>query len=467
MVKNILIIVPHEDDELNLVGCILNQLLQVAYINVAYVTNGDYYLSKTNKRIEETLKVGELLGLHKQYFLGYPDQLSGRHLYNENADSLVISNNGMYETYGVGDTTDFHFMYTGKHNLYTLENLKSDLKNLIEQLKCDMIFCVDFDSHPDHRMVSLVFDEIMCELLRFSSYRPIILKKFAYIGAWGGINDYFSIPLPCALPFDANKNSIVDECLPYEWNAKISIKSDDDLIRHDYWNCVLYKALKIYKTQKAVRHFFAIANSDTVYWYRNTNNLSITSKIEVSSGEKKYINDFKLCETTDVCNQQKNYLKFSECAWVPNDDQKYVLIDFCHTVNLRTIIIYQNFYNLGHINEFKISLSNGYTFVYNCDKSDICKISVPGNHYIEWVKITIINSIGILAGIREIETYDSDCEFPWEEVPLKKFIENQFIDNRNVYLLRIQVVFFFFLNVPHNLKKIFILLRNKVLNITV
>ena len=68
-----MIIVPHEDDELNLMGGIYGQLVKNKNrLITVFITNGDY-LNKGKTRIKEAIKVNRKIGLNKQdvIFLGY------------------------------------------------------------------------------------------------------------------------------------------------------------------------------------------------------------------------------------------------------------------------------------------------------------------------------------------------------------------------------------------------------------
>ena len=57
MIKSVLIIVPHQDDDLNVAGCLLDQLGNARIpIDVCFVTNGDYFHAETT-RAKEVSKV--------------------------------------------------------------------------------------------------------------------------------------------------------------------------------------------------------------------------------------------------------------------------------------------------------------------------------------------------------------------------------------------------------------------------
>ena len=74
MIKSALIIVPHQDDELNIGGFILNRLLKEdADINILYVTRGNFYKDKYSWRQKERDKILQMFGDIKYKQLEYDD----------------------------------------------------------------------------------------------------------------------------------------------------------------------------------------------------------------------------------------------------------------------------------------------------------------------------------------------------------------------------------------------------------
>lgn len=74
--KNVMIIVPHEDDDINLAGGIIEKYIKEgSEVRVVFTTNGDY--SRLGElRLEEAINVLAQMGLHEEniFFLGYGDQ---------------------------------------------------------------------------------------------------------------------------------------------------------------------------------------------------------------------------------------------------------------------------------------------------------------------------------------------------------------------------------------------------------
>ena len=199
--KKLLLIVPHQDDEINIFGTINSRAVKEQIeTSVIFVTNGDYYSEKTKKRMMEAADSCKLQGISHVYYLGYgvgSGDNCCKHIYDtREKDEIVISKAGKDKTYGVGNSVDFAMLFRGKHSPYKFSSLKNDLKSCIKKVNPDIIICNDYDSHPDHRMVSIISDEIIGELVKEnSSFKPIYLKKFSYVGVWSGIADYFTRPM--------------------------------------------------------------------------------------------------------------------------------------------------------------------------------------------------------------------------------------------------------------------------------
>ena len=68
--EKLLIIVPHQDDEIIIAGPIMDQLLNRYDIRVLFTTNGDYGISsKNNIRLEESIEALKVLGVKEILFL--------------------------------------------------------------------------------------------------------------------------------------------------------------------------------------------------------------------------------------------------------------------------------------------------------------------------------------------------------------------------------------------------------------
>ena len=165
MNKKILILVPHQDDEINIAGDrIIYHIEKKDTVYVCYSTNGDYRIKDTI-RINEGVKACKKLGIPRPniFFLGYPDTGTD--------SSAIIDNNCLSITHADSSSKT-------KINLSAFTH---DVESLISTIRPDIIYCIDCDNHTDHKILSYVFERAMGNILRtVKNYTPLVLKGFAY-----------------------------------------------------------------------------------------------------------------------------------------------------------------------------------------------------------------------------------------------------------------------------------------------
>ena len=282
MIKSALILAPHQDDELNIAGLLLDQMKTAGVsITVCFATNGDYN-GNEETRLNEAKTVAKIFGDWNIVYLGYGDSgYEGSLLNATDDDTVATSPAGFSESHGVGDIQDFHFVQHGEHISYTRNNLLSDIKKVLLTVRADLVFCVDADNHPDHVLLSNLFDKAMSEITQTTDYHPLVLKKFAYLGSWYGVDDYFMRPakptecLSCGGDYE-NRT----DCKPYDWNNRIRFAVNPSVYSLCFWKSPLFKAYKCYKSQNGIAFFPRVANADVVYWFFDTRNSEFKQSIE-------------------------------------------------------------------------------------------------------------------------------------------------------------------------------------------
>lgn len=294
----VLILAPHPDDEINIAGnMILTLAAAKAEIFVAYSTNGDFEQT-AEVRAQEAVDALKILGVprDKIIFLGYGD---GHKL----SDKPTQSPAGHIETYAAKTFVDYAKKTFGRHSSYTRENFKRDLKSLLLELRANIIFCVDFDSHADHRTLSILFEEALGEILsERNDYRPEVYKKLAYATAFTATPDFYAINLratkkPKLGETDTYDFDLIDRA-NYVWKNRVRFPVM-------YWQTLLKgnpiaEAIFAHKSQRNEWNALRIINSDEIFFERRTDSQTFSAQVTATSGDASKVRDFKIIDTADV-----------------------------------------------------------------------------------------------------------------------------------------------------------------------
>lgn len=354
-----LIIVPHPDDEINVAGQLIVTLSKLKVRTyVMYTTNGDANLKVGNKRLREAVNALSVLDIPREniIFLGYANDWKDlQHIYNAPPDKEVVSRCGKTETNGLDGYEEYIFQRNGIHHKFTRNNLKYDMKHVIQEVKADLLVCNDFDCHPDHRATSLLFDEIIGELLKEDKdYRPIILKKFAYDSIWFGEKDYYKYPMgrtkQPAIKYYGN--GFHELAAPqYHWSDRISFETDPKTRTKYIRKNILYHSAMQHKSTIAWYQMLRVINADMVYWWRPVDNVMFEAKIMVTSGDKKYLNDFMYFDSADVMNENEPISDNSRYAWIPDekDKVKKIAINFEKETAIEQMVFFEDCNYNNHI----------------------------------------------------------------------------------------------------------------------
>ncbi len=436
MQKKALILVPHQDDEINLAGCLLEQFHENNIkVTIVFSTNGDSNANVTKYRLAEAEAVKQILDYDEQIYLGYGDGYSGIHVYNKENNDLSISICGKSETYYPGEGFEYCYSKYGVHHAYLRSNYKNDLKNVILDTAADIIICVDLDSHPDHRCLSLLFDEIMGDILHENySYHPIILKGFAYLGVWHGPDDFFDPVIKETKPLVLGIKSMP---YPYEWSDRICFLTSDNLLGLSFWKNKVFRALNLYETQSITLNplnsgllsFPRIVNADSVYWIRRTDNLAFQAQVQVTSGKKNLLTDFKLYDSKDITKQD---LLDSGLYWSPdgNDDKRTIRFVFSQPVSASIVIIYQN--PLYCIKKIRIETDSGYISDCECEQTSVLKLLFPMQFNVSELCLQILEGYESVVKVGEIEIFRENYNVEDAVAPLRLKTASSFVRKRGI-----------------------------------
>ena len=407
---DLLVIVPHEDDELAIAGAtIYGAIKQNMAVKVVFTTNGDYYAHEGSIRIREAKKALAVLGVAEEniIFLGYGDQTQTKHLYNSAPDEVIASYNGNTETYGTDQTPDFAWKEYGCHHTYTRNHMKSDIRAVLEIFRPSIIITTDWDHHMDHLALSLLLDETLGDMLREDAgYQPLLLKSLAYNGKWEGNSDYYSRE---NITQSVNQADGVEHVHALDkWEERIRFSVPEECRTMRIKKNILYKAAREYRSQSVDLKAPQFINLDMVYWRRPTESLTYRAEIETSSGMAQYLNDFKCADCSDIINGMWNY---DQSIWIPdkNDTEQKIEVTLEKTAQVREIHLFENPDAESKILDMVIIMDGEYEFHTGELHHDGSRtiIAVPEIRPVQKLQLKIVRYAGEKAGLTEIEIYEN------------------------------------------------------------
>lgn len=430
--KKVMVIVPHEDDDLLISGQVLPPMYKNgADVRVVFATNGDKRVSAYTRQ-SEACNALEKLGIprEKVIFLGYPD---GTQLYvGKKAFSF---SSGWEHTYAGKGFKDYHFDRFGTHAKYTAENMVDDIESVVLEYRPDYILAIDFDTHTDHRGVSISFEKAMERILKKESgYTPKVLKCFGYSLAWKSKPDFYALNIKSTVMQDREKNndpSYETDVPQYRWNNRIRLPIDKKSLSHSILRCSEYKALSEHLSQYAYCYSERIINGDSVYWNRRTDSLTYNADISVSSGDASLLNDFRLI---GVGNRTAGlHVKLENCVsrFDKNDAQKTVTVKFDSPKTVSCVSLYDNFGLNSNILGGVITFSDGSKVevpALNADGSETRVVFEP-KHNITSFTFKVTEYEGV-AGLDEIEAFENaDYDMDFSLIKLKNADTDDYIYN--------------------------------------
>lgn len=430
--KKVMVIVPHEDDDLLISGQVLPSMYKNgADVRVVFATNGDKRVSAYTRQ-SEACNALEKLGIprEKVIFLGYPD---GTQLYvGKKAYSF---SSGWDHTYAGKGFKDYHFDRFGTHAKYTAENMVDDIESVVLEYRPDYILAIDFDTHTDHRGVSISFEKAMERILKKESgYTPKVLKSFGYSLAWKSKPDFYALNIKSTVMQDREKNndpSYETDVPQYRWNNRVRLPIDKKSLSHSILRCSEYKALSEHLSQYAYCYSERIINGDSVYWNRRTDSLTYNADISVSSGDASLLNDFRLI---GVGNRTAGpHVKLENCVsrFDKNDAQKTVTVKFDSPKTVSCVSLYDNFGLNSNILGGVITFSDGSKVevpALNADGSETRVVFEP-KHNITSFTFKVTEYEGV-AGLDEIEAFENaDYDMGFSLIKLKNADTDDYIYN--------------------------------------
>lgn len=403
--KNVMIIVPHEDDDINLAGGIIEKYIKEgSEVRVVFTTNGDY--SRLGElRLEEAINVLVQMGLHEEniFFLGYGDQWKQmemsdgsivNHIYNSVEDVIWLSHISKTETYGLHDHLPYH------QNTYTRNNYLNDIEDIILEYRPNVIYANDYDAHADHRATSLLFEEAMGSILsEVTGYTPIVYKGYCYETAWYAPEDFLEDNIASTLKTGALSESI------YHWEDRVRIPVESSATNRLMSQNSVYMGLNQYTSQQASQRAGSIINGDKVFWERRTDGILYSAQITCENEIISKLNDFKLMDSLDISNL--DVIVPEDGVQILNEDES-VDIQLCEAKDITEVYLYDNPNQKSNILGGYILFDTGDVIEFgNLDASgSATKIECNVNNA-KAFSIIVTKVEGNAPGLTEIEAYQS------------------------------------------------------------
>lgn len=416
--KSVLLIVPHQDDDINLMGGMIEEFINnKSDVHICFYTNGDFEID-AEIRLSESLRVADYYGIPHEniIFMGYGDRWSDEveHIYNFPNGELATSASGEKATYALSN----HAAYNDGAD-YKRENVVNDMKNIILDLHPTDIFCVDYDCHPDHIACSLFFEEAMHEILKSNEdYRPRVYKGYAYETAFFSDRDYFR--LNALSTVNGRRTAYMKKYTSFNWHDRIRFPVSPGAVTRFIENNSVYKALSLYKSQEAIDHAESIINGDKIFWKRRTDSVLYNAEITVSSGRGEVLNDFKLIDTNRIGNFPMCVVKNlnvpdsqnlpTDGIWIPDaaDDKKEIAVVLKSKTDIKSICLYDNPSRTDNIINAELRFDNGTVIETGPLNPDGSATHIETNiENVSSFVLKITDWDGDNPGLSELEAYES------------------------------------------------------------
>lgn len=418
----VMVLVPHHDDEINCAGGVMGEWQKYGNVYVVYytiATNSNRYSEAKRAvrwyEIPETQVLCMAYSADSQRDMGKGWQPLYYHMYNMGENEVAIDRANKNHKWklegepGVVIGTPF-----------TRNNLKKDIIRIIEDIKPDTIVCVDYDSHPDHRALSLLFEESMCEIMRSDiSYNPFILKSFAYSTAWLANPDFYTENIKST--HKVGNKSYMPEHYCYNWDSRLRLPvSKQSLTRilsgNHIWKSLMEHTSQVLRSPNTVN---AVVNGDKVYWWRPTGNLLLSASVKGDGAHVEHLNDFKLFDSHNIADKTRPPL---DHGWAPDKEKDGFSISLAFPSVIEEIWLYDHISPENQLQRLTITLSNGQIIkVQELPSNGAAKIIKTGClEKLDGFVVRVEQMKGEKAGLAEIEAY---CTSPKPPIQVTKLVD--------------------------------------------
>lgn len=410
----VLVLAPHQDDELNLVGGAFETILPDCDIHVLYSTNGE------QARVQEAKNALDVFGVDAQHiaFLGY-DRVAWKsalqHMYNAPRDKVTVS-----EEYGRSATRNTPYTPCYREGRdFTQANFEDDLQDYLAHLRPDVVIVTDFDVHPDHRALGLSTERVLARMMKADpTYRPTVLKSFAYSCSWLQRPDFYAENLKSTQYL--GKDGCMEEVNCHRWDERLRIPVGKSSISRTLVGNLTARAFNehISQQQANTQTNEKICNGDKVFWWRPTLNLMWDAHITADSGDAAQLSDFLLYDSDNVSDFE--HMPY-EHGWRPSGGKGEATVTWDSPVVVREIHLFDQNNPANQVKHLTIRLSNGREIAVGALPAGGTRVVVPTqcDEAITGFTVHIDDSTGEGSGLAEVEAYTAAPEHPFQVAKLQ------------------------------------------------
>lgn len=421
--KRILVIAPHPDDEaLCCSGIVYGALQAGETVNVAIVTNGDYYspgVSLGYQREAESVNALGSLGLSSQniIFLGYGDQTLQEIYQSSDPNAIFESQAGMTQTYGnqgLGGKPYHQYLY-GTAGNYNQQTILGDFEALLQNLQPTDVYTTSvWDDHPDHQTTFAFLVEAILALKKAGVSMPVRVHEsliHAPCSSCGvPTNSTYIWPEPVFDPTQPFAEPYyLQSMTPYLWSQTENVEVPAAMQSPVMLQNPKYVAISKYPSQGEDSNpnlfLWGFVRKNEFFWVRDfkTNVAGLATATASSAGT----NPPQLASSA-IDGVIEGFPGYQPWEWVSNGELAgaWLKLTWPNPMTISQVVLYNRMDGSDQIQSGTLTFSDG-------SSVPVGQLSIAGNGYlvsfppktVTWMQLNVTNATGDAVGLTEIEAY--------------------------------------------------------------
>jgi hypothetical protein len=193
------------------------------------------------------------------------------------------------------------------------DDLSKNLLSLIMRVSPDVIFCPDGNGGEEYKSLSDCFDQTIRQALtRKSGYTPAVFKAVVR-SDYSAPESFYRVNIS-SIRY-SGKTDYLPENSAYNWSERLRLPVNSSDLSRSVYSCNSYQRLSLYNSEDLQEN---IISGDRVFWQRETSSMSYNLEYWVSSGDGELLNDFSLTSGTWIPDkgdsEKRIIIKFADSA---------------------------------------------------------------------------------------------------------------------------------------------------------